>query len=63
MYRKAEILYVSREFMTDYLDISRITATKYLDELTDIGLLQREKIGRSSYYINLSLLQLSINRA
>ncbi|WP_440826179.1 hypothetical protein [Psychrobacter cryohalolentis] len=40
-----------------------MTATKYLDELTDIGLLQKEKIGRSSYYINISLLQILINRA
>ena len=63
MYRKAEILYVSQELVMDDLDVSRITATKYLDELTDIGLLQKEKIGRSSYYINISLLQLLINRA
>lgn len=47
----------------DDLNVSRITATKYLDELTDIGLLQKEKVGRSSYYINVELLKLLMNRA
>ena len=55
--------YTKIEFVMTDLDVSRITATKYLDELTDIGLLQKEKIGRSSYYINVELLQLLMNRA
>lgn len=55
--------YTKIEFVMDHLDVSRITATKYLDELTDIGLLQKEKVGRSSYYINIELLQLLMSRA
>lgn len=55
--------YTKIEFVMTDLEVSRITATKYLDELTDIGLLQKEKIGRISYYINVSLYQLFLNRA
>jgi len=55
--------YTKIEFVMTDLEVSRITATKYLDELTDIGLLQKEKVGRSSYYINVELLQLLMNRA
>lgn len=55
--------YTKIEFVMNDLEVSRITATKYLEELTDIGLLQKEKIGRSSYYINVELLQLLMNRA
>ena len=40
------------------LAVSRITATKYLDELVQHGLLQKEKIGRSNYYINSPLCSL-----
>ena len=55
--------YTKIEFVMDDLDVSRITATKYLDELTVIGLLQKEKVGRSSYYINIELLKLLMSRA
>lgn len=55
--------YTKIEFVMTDLAVTRITATKYLDELTDIGMLQKEKIGRSSYYINVELLQLLMNRA
>lgn len=40
------------------LDISRPTATKYLDELSQADLLQKEKQGRTNYYINSVLLAL-----
>src|SRR5690606_17495541 len=55
--------YTKIEFVMTDLEVTRMTATKYLDELTDIGLLQKEKVGRSSYYINVELLQLLMNRA
>ena len=55
--------YTKIEFVMTDLEVTRITATKYLDELTYIGLLQKEKIGRSSYYVNVELLQLLMNRA
>jgi hypothetical protein len=37
------------------LNIGRITATKYLDALAADGLLQKERIGRSNFYINTAL--------
>lgn len=55
--------YTKIEFVMTDLEVTRMTATKYLDELTDLGLLQKEKVGRSSYYINVELLQLLMNRA
>lgn len=53
--------YTKIKFVEDDLGVSRLTATKYLDELTDIGLLQKEKVGRNSYYINIALYQLFAN--
>jgi Fic family protein len=49
----SKISFVSRD-----LGVSRITATRYLDELTRIGLMGKLKIGRESYYLNLGLLDL-----
>ena len=43
--------------MTD-LNISRLTATKYLDALTDSGFLVKEKVWRSNFYVNLPLFML-----
>ena len=37
------------------LGVSRITATKYLDALTEGGFVQKQKIGRGNYYVNLAL--------
>lgn len=47
--------YTKIDLIQRELGISRITATKYLDELTDGGFLQKQKIGRSNYYVNLTL--------
>jgi len=38
-----------------YLQVSRLTATKYLEALVDGGFLQKQKAGRSNYCINASL--------
>ena len=35
--------------------MSRLTATKYLDVLTDARLLRKMKVGRTNYYINVAL--------
>lgn len=37
------------------LKVSRLTATNYLDTFTAGGFLEKEKIGRSNYYINIVL--------
>lgn len=49
----SKIAFVERD-----LGVSRITATRYLDELTRIGLMRKHKIGRESYYMNRALLDL-----
>lgn len=54
--------YTKIEFMMKDLAVSRLTATKYLEQLVDIELLKKEKIGRSNYYINQPLLSLLIER-
>lgn len=44
------------------LDVTRLTAAKYLEQLVEIGLLYKEKIGRSNYYINKELVSLFTDR-
>jgi Fic family protein len=45
----------------DDLNVSRITATRYLDELDAIRVLQKQKIWKESYYINKDLFRLLTN--
>ncbi len=40
------------------LKCSRITATKYLNEMAGLGMLERLKVGREYYYINTNLVKL-----
>jgi Fic family protein len=47
--------YTKIEFIENDLGVSRLTATKYLDALVESGFLEKRKIGRSNFYINLSL--------
>ena len=47
--------YTKIEFVQRDLGVSRITATKYLDALTEGGFVQKQKIGRANYYVNLAL--------
>ncbi|HXC25613.1 MAG TPA: Fic family protein [Gemmatimonadaceae bacterium] len=47
--------YTKIQFVERDLNISRLTATKYLDELAADGLLRKQKVGRSNYYVNLTL--------
>jgi Fic family protein len=54
--------YTKIEFMVNDLNVSRLTATKYLEQLVEIGLLKKEKVGRSNYYINQALLSLLMDR-
>lgn len=48
--------YTKIEFLMQTLKISRPSAAKYLDELTQSGFLHKQKIGRSNYYINVALM-------
>lgn len=55
--------YTKIEFVMNDLGISRITATKYLDQLVEQGFLHKEKIGRANYYINQPLCSLLTDHA
>lgn len=50
--------YTKIEFLERDLQVSRLTATKYLDQLADAGYLEKQKIWRSNYYINRPLFEL-----
>lgn len=47
--------YTKIEFVERDLNVSRLTATKYLDTLAAGGYVEKKKIGRSNYYINVAL--------
>ena len=47
--------YTKIAFIERDLKVSRLTATKYLDALAEKGFLQKQKFGRSNYYINVAL--------
>lgn len=50
--------YTKIAFLEKELNTTRITATRYLDELTRIGLMDKIKIGRDIFYINIQLFKL-----
>lgn len=47
--------YTKIEFVERDLKVSRLTATKYLEALAGTGFVQKVKVGRSNYYVNLAL--------
>jgi len=47
--------YTKIEFVQRDLGVSRITATKYLEALTEGGFVQKQRIGRGNYYVNTAL--------
>jgi len=55
--------YTKIEFIMRDLDVTRLTASKYLEELSAIGLVEKIKIGKTNYYINQQLVDLFINQA
>ena len=40
------------EFVQRDLQVSRITATKYMDALAKGGFVQKQRVGRGNYYVN-----------
>ncbi len=46
------------DFLAGDLSVTRLTATKYLDLLAQHGFVQKNKIGRSNYYVNAPLCEL-----
>jgi Fic family protein len=55
--------YTKIEFVQRDLQVSRITATKYMDALAAGGFVQKQKIGRSNYYVNTALNEVLLSAA
>ena len=53
-----KIGFIERDMM-----VQRQTASKYLEMIVDAGLLSKIKLGRTNYYMNMSLIDLFINHA
>jgi Fic family protein len=47
--------YTKIQFVEQDLKVSRLTATRYLDALSEGGFLLKRKVGRSNFYINVAL--------
>jgi Fic family protein len=54
--------YTKIDFIVNDLNVSRITAAKYLNKLAEDGILRKEKIGTGNYYINEKLFYLLTKR-
>ncbi len=54
--------YTKINHLKEDLRISRPTATKYLDELSEANFLEKVKQGRSNYFINKNLLEILIDK-
>lgn len=50
--------YTKIEFIERDLGVSRLTASKYLDALAAGGFVEKHKMGRSNYYVNVALNQI-----
>ena len=53
--------YTKIEFVEKDLGVSRVTASKYLEQLVAEGILRKEKRGKSNFFINEPLFQLLSN--
>ena len=52
--------YTKIEHVATNMSVSRQTASRYLDRLVVLGLLQKEKMGKENYYINTQLVDLFV---
>lgn len=50
--------YTKIQFLQDDLEVSRLTASRYLDKLTQGNLLIKHKLGRENYYLNYKLINI-----
>jgi Fic family protein len=53
--------YTKISFVQEILQVSRLTATQYLEKIVAARLLQKVKSGRNNYYLNLPLCELFMN--
>ncbi|MDT8402472.1 MAG: Fic family protein, partial [Bacteroidales bacterium] len=54
--------YTKIEFIVNDLNVSRITAANYLNNLAEDRLIRKEKLGTGNYYINVQLFELLSRR-
>jgi len=52
--------YTKIDHVVHNMQVSRQTASKYLDRIVALGLLRKEKMGKENYYINTKLMHLFI---
>jgi Fic family protein len=50
--------YTKVQFVIDQVGVSRLTATKYLNQLAEYGFVNKHKMGRTNYYVNEPLVRL-----
>lgn len=50
--------YTKIQFVEEEVGVSRVTATRYLNALTEAGILAMMKAGRTKYYINVALVRI-----
>ena len=53
--------YTKIDFVCSELNITRPTATSYLNKLVNAGFLTKMKLGRDNFYLNIKLFNLLIN--
>ncbi|MFI3258279.1 MAG: hypothetical protein R3Y36_08290, partial [Spirochaetales bacterium] len=53
--------YTKIEFIERDMQVQRLTATKYLNMIIDVGFLEKVKVGRVNYYMNTKLIDFFIN--
>ena len=53
--------YTKVEFLEKEMMVSRVTANRYLNSLLETGLVDRVKLGKAYYYMNIPLMNLFMN--
>ena len=53
--------YTKIEFIQRDMQVSRNTASKYLERIVEVGLLEKVKVGKTNYYFNIKLIDLFVN--
>jgi predicted transcriptional regulator len=53
--------YTKIEFIQRDMQVSRNTASKYLEWIVEVGLLEKVKVGKTNYYFNIKLIDLFVN--
>lgn len=50
--------YTKIEYLMNDLNVSRNTCIRYFDQLIEMGILEKQKVGRDNFYVNTSLLKI-----